>query len=483
MYVLKLKNIDTHINQYEELVKLFLNPSDFKVITGEEVLAGDEDSGIALTGNSDDAAAIVAEDAIHGEVRTFCFDGDKNKIKREMYQYLSEITGEKPKWGILTGIRPVKLAGELYESLENRDSARNHLITEYLINGEKADLVLDMYEYQQEHLGKPPENSAGIYIGIPFCPTRCLYCSFTSNQVKPEKYEGYLEALFREITFAGEGMKRDGITVESVYIGGGTPTSLNADQIDRLLTHIKESFDLSTSKEFTVEAGRPDTFTEEKLQILKKHGVERISINPQTMHDETLVTIGRDHTVQQTRDAFEMAAECGIPVVNADLIAGLPNEDVDDFLQSLKEVLEYGPENITLHTLAVKRSSRLKELDENFHYKQPRLTEEMLAKAKEILTSAGYKPYYLYRQKHTAGSTENIGYCKDDKLSLYNVRIMEEAQSIIALGAGGITKVYYPEENRLERVPNVSNYEIYIERIEEMLDRKAKDLFQEVTIC
>lgn len=453
MYVLKLENITTQKNQYEELVKLFLNPADFRVITDEE----------------------EAEQEI---TRTFTFDGDKNKIKRELYRFLEQETGEHPKWGILTGIRPVKLAGELYDAMKDREAVKQHLNEEYLMSDEKANLILDMYEYQQEQLGKPPAGSAGVYIGIPFCPTRCLYCSFTSNQVSPEKYEGYLEALFHEIEYVGNGMKEEGITVESVYIGGGTPTSLNAEQLDRLLDKVKASFDLSAVKEFTVEAGRPDTFTMDKLETLKKHGVERISINPQTMHDETLQTIGRDHSVQQTREAFALAEECGIPIVNADLIAGLPDEDVSDFLDSLNEVLEYGPENITLHTLAVKRSSRLKELDENFHYKQPRLTEEMLVEAKKILTDAGYRPYYLYRQKHTAGSTENIGYCKDDTLSLYNVRIMEEAQSIIALGAGGITKVYYPEENRLERIPNVSNYEIYIERIDEMLNRKAENLFR-----
>lgn len=453
MYVLKLENITTQVNQYEELIKLFLSPDDFKVITDDE-------------------------DLEYEDIKIFKFDGDKNKVKRDIYTYLSKLTGEKPKWGILTGIRPVKLAGELYDSMGERNAVKDHLRHEYLISDEKADLILDMYEYQQSHLGKPPKSSAGIYIGIPFCPTRCLYCSFTSNQVSCDKYETYLEALFKEIGFTGEGMKKDGIKAESVYIGGGTPTSLNADQLDRLLLHIENSFDLSEVKEFTVEAGRPDTFTPEKLDVLKQHGVERISINPQTMHDETLITIGRDHTVEQTREAFKMAAECGIPVVNADLIAGLPGEDVDDFLESLHEVLEFSPENITLHTLAVKRSSRLKEMDENFHYKHPRLTEKMLTEAKKILISRGYRPYYMYRQKHTAGSTENVGYCKDDTLSLYNVRIMEEAQSIIALGAGGITKVYYPEENRLERIPNVTNYEIYIERIEEMLNRKAENLFR-----
>lgn len=452
MYVLKLENITNNINQYEELVKLFLTNDEFKIITDD----GDETE---IT-------------------RSFNFDGDKNKIKREIYRYLSEETGELPKWGILTGIRPVKLAGELYDKMQDRQMVKNHLNEEYLMSDEKADLILDMYEYQQAKLGKPPVNSAGVYIGIPFCPTRCLYCSFTSNPYKNDKAEAYLEALFKEIAYVGRGMKDTGIIAESIYIGGGTPTSLDPEQLDRLLVQIKEHFDLDNVREFTVEAGRPDTITADKLQVLLDHGVERISVNPQTMHDNTLVTIGRAHTVQQTREAFDLAGKFDIPVVNADLIAGLPDETADDFRTTLAEVLEYGPENITLHTLAVKRSSRLKELDENFHKRQPLVTETMLTDAKNMLTDAGYRPYYLYRQKNIAGSTENIGYCKEDTLSLYNVRIMEEAQSIIALGAGGISKVYYPEENRLERIPNVSNYEIYIERIDEMLERKEKNLFR-----
>jgi len=452
LYVLKLENITNNINQFEELIKLFLTSDEFKVIT-------DEDESQEIT-------------------KTFSFDGDKNKIKRDIYQYLSKETGESPKWGILTGIRPVKLAGELYDKMQDRRKAKNHLNEEYLMSDEKANLILDMYEYQQEKLGKPPVNSAGVYIGIPFCPTRCLYCSFTSNPYKNDKAEAYLDALHKEISYVGKGMKETGIVAESIYIGGGTPTSLDAEQLDRLLVHIKNSFDLSHIREFTVEAGRPDTITGEKLQVLLDHGVERISVNPQTMHDDTLVTIGRAHTVQQTREAFELAQKYDMPVVNADLIAGLPDESAEDFRQTLEEVVSYGPENITLHTLAVKRSSRLRELDENFHKRQPLVTETMLNDARKLLTRAGYRPYYLYRQKNIAGSTENIGYCKEDTLSLYNVRIMEEAQSIIAMGAGGITKVYYPEENRLERVPNVSNYEIYIERIDEMLERKEKNLFR-----
>ena len=227
-----------------------------------------------------------------------------------------------------------------------------------------------------------------------------------------------------------------------------------------------------------MEAGRPDTITEEKLHILKQCGVTRISINPQTMKQKTLELIGRKHTVEETDKAFDMARSIWDGSVNADLIAGLPEESFDDFRNSLDRIIAYGADNITLHTLAVKRASRLKEIDEEFNYKDEELREQMLGYAEEALRTAGYRPYYLYRQKHTSGNTENIGYCRNDAVSVYNIRIMEEAQSILAMGAGGISKVYFPEENRLERVANVSNYEIYIDRIEEMTQRKEKNFWR-----
>ena len=227
-----------------------------------------------------------------------------------------------------------------------------------------------------------------------------------------------------------------------------------------------------------MEAGRPDTITEEKLHILKQCGVTRISINPQTMKQKTLELIGRKHTVEETDKAFDMARLIWDGSVNADLIAGLPEESFNDFRNSLDRIIAYGADNITLHTLAVKRASRLKEIDEEFNYKDEELREQMLGYAEEALRTAGYRPYYLYRQKHTSGNTENIGYCRNDAVSVYNIRIMEEAQSILAMGAGGISKVYFPEENRLERVANVSNYEIYIDRIEEMTQRKEKNFWR-----
>ena len=214
---------------------------------------------------------------------------------------------------------------------------------------------------------------------------------------------------------------------------------------------------------------------------MQDNGVGRISINPQTMHQETLDLIGRRHTVEQTREAFRMAKAAGFECINTDLIAGLPGEDYPAFAQSLDEVLELGADNITLHTLAVKRASRLKEMDENFNYREEELREKMLTHASETLRGAGFRPYYLYRQKHTSGNTENIGYCREDKISVYNIRIMEERQSILALGAGGISKIFFPAENRLERVANVSNYEIYIERIDEMIARKRNKFFGQTT--
>ncbi len=441
MYRFRFNDIDNR-SQYEELIKEFLQPSQYGE-EGEEVLEYD-------------------------------FRGDKNDLKRQIYRDLSGLTGYSPKWGILTGIRPVKLAGELLDSGED---PKKVLMEQYLTDETKADLVCGILDYQRAKAGKPAPDSLSVYIGIPFCPTRCLYCSFTSNQVDQEAMGPYLDAIVKEIDFAGEAAKTDGYKVETLYFGGGTPTSLTAEQLDMLLNRVSTAFALGGVKEYTVEAGRPDTITEEKLRVLQEHGVDRISINPQSMKQKTLDLIGRRHTVEDVYDAFEMANKVGIEVINADLIAGLPEETEEDFANSLEEIIRLGAGNITLHTLAVKRASRLKEMDENFNYKDEELRERMLSRAHERLKERGYVPYYLYRQKHTSGNTENTGFCADDRPGLYNIRIMEEAQSNLALGAGGISKIYFPEENRLERVANVSNYEIYIDRIDEMIDRKIKGFF------
>lgn len=374
----------------------------------------------------------------------------------------------------------MKLTGEIFERTGIEKSVFHELLDTYLLSREKAELLINTYKYQQKVCGKAEPSSVGVYIGIPFCPTRCLYCSFTSNQVPDNEIARYLEALKKEIEYTGRRMRETGLWPESIYIGGGTPTTLTAGQLDRLLTAVEDNMDLSRTVEFTVEAGRPDTITLEKLKVIKKHGVQRISINPQSMKERTLELIGRSHSPDDIVKAFEKSASAGISAVNADVIAGLPEEEPEDFAETLKRILELDPENITVHTLAVKRASRLVEMDRDYHYRQSERVKKMLEISKEMLAGAGYMPYYLYRQKHMAGAFENVGYCKEGTPCIYNIRIMEERQTVLALGAGGISKMYYPDENRLERVPNVSNYEIYISRLDEMLDRKEKNIFMEV---
>jgi len=459
MYKIKINNVEKKY-EFEELTKVFLNPDNFVMSTENEPFEDLEE----------DSQAVLIEINKAGHT-------DKNLIKAEIFDTLSNLTDYVPEWGILTGVRPVKLAGELIRK-HGLDEAKQMLRTVYRVNEEKTNLITDTYLYQQEHLGNPDDKSVGIYIGIPFCPTRCVYCSFTSNQASEEKIEHYLVALHKEIDFVAAEMKETGYFAESIYIGGGTPTTLTAVQMDALLAHIKDAFDFSKVTEFTVEAGRPDTITSEKLAVIKKHEVNRISINPQSMKARTLELIGRSHTPEMISEAVRIAKDTKIPMINMDLIAGLPEETPEDFSNTLKQVIDFGAENITVHTLAVKRASRLIEQDKDYHYRQADIVRQMLKEADTELRKNGYIPYYLYRQKHMAGSFENIGWCKPKTEGIYNIRIMEEAQTIAALGAGGISKQYYPMENRLERVPNVSNYEIYIERLDEMLERKKLNLFK-----
>ena len=463
MYNFVIKNI-TNKYDFAELVKIFLTPEEFSAYTDDEFAE--------LSPNERNQGKTVFFNEILSD--------DKNFIKRQIYNYLSKETGKVPPWGILTGVRPVKLTGELFDRLGGEDAAVKELTETYLLSPEKTALLIDTYKYQQEICGKPDKKSVGIYIGIPFCPTRCLYCSFTSNQVSDSEIARYLEALKAEIAYVGRRMKETGLWPESIYIGGGTPTTLTAEQLDDLLTTVEDNIDLSKTLEFTVEAGRPDTITLDKLRVIKKHGVHRISINPQSMKERTLELIGRSHKPIDIIDAFQKADEAEISMVNADVIAGLPEEEPEDFAETLREILALNAENITVHTLAVKRASRLVEMDKDYHYRQAEKVRKMLEISKKMMAEAGFRPYYLYRQKHMAGAFENVGYCKEGTPCIYNIRIMEERQTILALGAGGISKMYYPEENRLERVPNVSNYEIYISRLDEMLDRKEKNIFMEV---
>ena len=454
MYAFKAYNYPKPELLYE-LIDQFIMPTQYKLF---------ED------GLDNDKEIIDLKSALMGE--------SKDSIKREIFHKLSTSTGLRPEWGILTGIRPVKLCGELIDA-HGLDEARRVLKNEYLIDDSKIDMIVKMYNYQIASFGKAKENSVGMYIGIPFCPTRCLYCSFISSQAENEKLEAYVDTLIEEIKEIGLRLDNSKFHIESLYIGGGTPTTLNENQLNRLLDAINKYLDIHSIKEYTIEAGRPDTINLEKLKIIKAHECERISINPQSMKPETLVTIGRSHTPLEIEKAFELAHSLDFNSINADLIAGLPGEELSDFDASLEKIIGLGADNITIHSLAVKRASRLKDEDPVFHYKQSSITNSMTAKGFETLCNRGFEPYYLYRQKHMAGAGENMGYCKPEKAGLYNIRIMDEHQSILALGAGAISKRFYPEENRLERIPNVSNVGHYINRLDEMIERKDKMFFNQ----
>ena len=454
MYRFYINNVDNDYH-YGELARVFLADDDFELITVnfdncEKIILSDN-SFIVNKSNSD----------------------DRDVIKAELYRLLSDITGLTSDWGILTGVRPLKLALEIYHEQGSIRKMQEILHERYLVSGSKIRLLTEIVEYQVNHISGIPFEKLSLYVGIPFCPTRCAYCSFASNVASDAEIEKYFNNLLKEIEYMGALTVANGTALESIYIGGGTPTTLNAEQLHKLIVKISDSFCIKPSEiEFTVEAGRPDTITADKLTSMRELGISRISINPQTMKDETLKLIGRNHTTQDIINAYNLSREYGFDVINADLIAGLPDEDFDDFRKSINEVINLGANNITVHTLSVKRGSRLREEDPEYYRQNAITVAKMLDYAHDVLAENGYFPYYIYRQKHQIGFFENVGYCKENKHSIYNVRIMEDKQTIIGLGAGAIGKVYYPDEDRLERIANVSNYQVYSDRFDEMIERK-----------
>lgn len=393
-------------------------------------------------------------------------------LKLSFYRAASEATGKEAPWGAITNIRPVKIPVRLIEEGASEEEAERLLREEYFVSPDKARLAIEAARESEKVKRSLKPRDISLYIGIPFCPTRCVYCSFVSNSVEKSMklVEPYLDTLFHEIDETARLIKETGHRIISVYVGGGTPTTLSAKQLEALLDRVSSKFDLSAIKEFTVEAGRADTVDEEKLRAIKSGGADRISINPQTMNDEVLRAIGRRHTAEDVERAFETARKVGFKVINSDLIAGLPKDNPLSFEKSLKSLLELSPENITVHTLAVKRGSKL---NENGFLPSEEDVSRMLKVGESILRGSGFAPYYLYRQKFTAGNFENLGWCRDGLLSLYNILIMEELQTIISLGAGGVTKLVAPVCGRIERVFNAKYPLEYIEGIEkEILDKE-----------
>ena len=413
----------------------------------------------------------------------------KHYVNQKLYKRLREITGEDLAWGILTGIRPTKIMMTGLEEGMEDDAILQKMKEYYLMTEEKARLGLAIAHREKALLEKLDyRDGYSLYVGIPFCPTTCIYCSFTSYPLASWKkqMEPYLEALLKEITAVAAHMGNK--KLNTIYIGGGTPTTLSATQLERLLTHLEQSFSYAHLLEFTVEAGRPDSITKEKLEVLRRHPVTRISINPQTMQQKTLDLIGRRHTVDDIRRVYHMARELGFDNINMDLIAGLPGEIPEDMEDTLREIRKLDPDNLTVHSLAIKRASRLKQMEE---FKRTAREEKQMAEHLKAMIDMASRyagemkmtPYYLYRQKNIAGNFENVGYAKVDKAGIYNILIMEEKQSIVACGAGASTKAVYPEDanpggqNRIERAENVKDLKEYISRIDEMIERKGELLW------
>ena len=399
----------------------------------------------------------------------------RNVFKRMMYDMLKKLTGRELPWGTLTGVRPTKIVYTLLEDGKNDHEIRDYLKKEYYVSEKKGDLAIKVASNEKRLLEKLDYNNGySLYAGIPFCPTTCLYCSFTSYPlaVWKDRVDTYVDAMLKELEFTSRLMKDK--KLDTFYMGGGTPTTLEPEQLDRVLSFFEEHFDTTGLKEYTIEAGRPDSITRDKLLIMKKHGVDRISINPQTMNDDTLKLIGRHHTVEQIKEAFTLARECGFDNINMDLIIGLPGETREHIERTMREVALLAPDSLTVHSLAIKRAARLNIFWEKYKDYAMVNTDDIINMTADCAAAMGMEPYYLYRQKNMAGNFENVGYSKPDREGIYNILIMEEKQTIMAVGAGASTKVVFPEENRIERVENVKDVTTYIENIDEMIDRKRR---------
>jgi len=411
----------------------------------------------------------------NGNVRTNIVSAkeyNKTYFKQSFHAIAKDLIGGFLPWGVLTGIRPGKIARELIESGMNVNDVKSRFLDFYLITENKADLAIEVAKNEMRTLKNIDKDAISLYVGIPFCPTRCLYCSFTSQSIKfTSKFvEPYLEALYKEIEYTAQKLKGTPYHIETVYIGGGTPTSLTDKQLDGLIKKMYLKFDLSRIKEFSVEAGRPDTITIDKLKVLKENNITRISINPQTANDKTLQIIGRNHTAQEFIESYHMALDCGLTNINTDIIAGLPGESTEDFLKTLDCIKKLNPTNVTVHTMSIKRSSFLAQDYDTYSVASASTVNTMLDSAYECMRGLGKIPYYMYRQKNMLGNLENVGYCDRGFENLYNIYIMEEVQSIIALGAGASTKIV--KGDNISRVFNVKDVYEYITRHDEMLKRK-----------
>ncbi len=440
------------------------NGRDRRIVT--EINFGEDKTDISVSAFFGDL--ILKEEKSFSSV-----DDSELCLATLLFEVLKKLTGYVPSWGLLTGVRPSKLMRMLTAEM-GEEQAKREFTDKFFVSKEKTELAADVAKREERIIEKSRPESFSLYISIPFCPTRCSYCSFVSHSIEKAKklLEPYVESLCEEIKNTGEIAKKLSLRLESIYFGGGTPTTLEPYQLSKICKTIEENFDLSTLIEYTVEAGRPDTVTKEKLLTLKEFGVERISINPQTFNDEVLEAIGRKHTSKQTVDAFNLARECGFNNINMDLIAGLKHDSLDSFNSTLDKVISLDAENVTVHTLALKRSSTLNITgDETLSAYE---TEKMVQSSFDKLTEGGYVPYYMYRQSKSLGNLENVGWCKNGSECAYNIFMMEECHTVLACGAGAVTKLKSPVGNHIERVFNFKYPYEYNDRFDEIIKRKDR---------
>lgn len=458
------------------LVKAFYPEEDVKVST--EVINNSENATVFSVlyaedyfSLSDGSGKLLDKVSVSGNLTRL---EEKNALKKIIYNSLSRITGKTLAWGTLTGIRPVKIPRKLIVGGMDDESVLTHMKDNYLISDEKANLSVEIAKREIEIINSlNTDTGYSVYIGIPFCPTTCLYCSFTSNSIGmwKERINDYLTVLEKEIAYVGQARK--GKPIDTLYIGGGTPTTLSADELERLLDYIDRHLNLTDLLEYTVEAGRADSITVDKLKVLKRHGVTRISVNPQTMNQKTLDMIGRRHTTDDVKRAFYDARNEGFDNINMDIILGLPEEGPREVSHTIDEIIKMNPDSLTVHSLAIKRASRLSEWILENGYDTMINTAETMKIAERGARAIGLNPYYLYRQKNMAGNFENTGYAREGCLGIYNILIMEEIEPIIALGPGSVSKVI-TRDGDFVRDDNVKDVKLYIDNIDEMLKRKEK---------
>ena len=461
------------------LVRAFYPASEVQISYTEEKANKTFEFFIHLTYETDSILLQIEQDGerIWDELIGLDYYADrkdtKNRLKRLLYRGLASISKKELPWGTLTGIRPTKLPMRLLENGMSNPQMAEYMRQTYYCGNEKTALSIAIVNQEADIL-KDFDYKSGysLYIGIPFCPSICLYCSFGSHPIKQyeAQVEEYLTALFKEIDFVARAFADKHL--DTIYIGGGTPTTLTADQLKRLLAYVRDSFDTSYSREFTVEAGRPDSITAEKLKVIANFGVTRISINPQTMNQETLTLIGREHTKVDVEKAFALARQMGFDNINMDLIVGLPGEDASKVEYTLEQVKKLAPDSLTVHSLALKRATRLALFKDEYESISFENSQAIMNQAATVASDCHMRPYYLYRQKNIAGNFENIGYAKQSKAGIYNILIMEEKQTIMAIGAGAATKLVFDDGRRVERVENVKDVNAYISRIDEMVERK-----------